>query len=71
LVVSGTLLLVSGALSLDPNGFLRGAAKVPSGLANLPAFASLLCWLYWLALFVWKILRSGWRLATRRLAHSH
>jgi hypothetical protein len=70
-VVSGALLLVAGALSLAQNDFLVGAAEVFLGFARLPAFVSFFCWLWWFGLLFWKSLRAGWRLAARRLAHSH
>jgi hypothetical protein len=70
-VASGALLLVVGAFYLAISGSLAGADRFPSSLANLPAFASFLCWLYWICLLVWKMFRTAWRLTVRRLAHSH
>jgi hypothetical protein len=70
-VASGVLLLVVGAFCLAISGSRAGADGFPSGLANLPAFVSFFCWLWWFGLLVWKSIRAGWRLAVQKFAHSH
>ena len=46
---------------MDPYGTVGFAAE-------FPMLVALLAWLWWLGLFIWKVLQSGWRIAAVRRA---
>ena len=39
--------------------------------ATGPVLFAWFAWFWWFGLLVWKILRSGWRMAARAMAHGH